>query len=406
MLKLLKYIRGSLRIRVSGFSPERFMNLCSNRGILLWDIVREGDVYYMSIGLKGFWKLRPIARKSGTRVAVLEKCGLPFFLPKLLKRKVFVGGLICVLAFWIWSSFYIWDIDLEGNYQITDDVFYKYLKETKVTVGMRKDSLDIKQLEKEIRRRFEQVTWVSVKLSGTRLRIDIKENDAPILVDVPEETAGRDMVSEYSGTVVSMIVRSGVPKVAIGDVVEEGTLLVEGRVPIYNDDTTLREYFYVDADADIVLEHTRSFSERLPFDYIKKVYTGRTKTHYYLRLGENEWDIAEKRPFLVYDSIIRESRPLVLEKLSVPVFFGSYTHREYQNIECEYTLKEARELLEEKIFAFLSSLEEKGVQILEKDVKIDTDSSSWLIEGSFLVRESVGVKRETVRDDREPEPPK
>lgn len=406
MLKLLKYIRGSLRIRVSGFSPERFMNLCSNRGILLWDIVREGDVYYMSIGLRGFWKLRPIARKSGTRVAVLERCGLPFFLPKLFKRKMFVGGLMCVLAFWIWSSFYIWDIDLEGNYQITDDVFTEFLKETKVTVGMRKDSLDIKQLEKEIRRRFEQVTWTSVKLSGTRLRIDIKENDAPIIVDVPDVTAGLDIVSEYGGTVVSMIVRSGVPKVAIGDTVEEGTLLVEGRVPIYNDDATLREYFYVDADADIVMEHTKSFSERLPFDYIKKVYTGRTKTHYYLRLGENEWDIAEKKPFLVYDSVIRESRPLVLEKLSVPVFFGCYTHREYQNIEYEYTLEEAKKLLEEKLFIFLSSLEEKGVQILEKDVKIDTDSSSWLIEGSFLVRESVGVRRETVRDGQEPEPSK
>ena len=400
MLELLKYIRGYLRIRVSGFSPERFMNLCSNKGILLWNIVREGDVYYMNVNLKGFWSLKPIVKKSGTRVAVLERYGLPFFIPKLFKRKMFVGGLMIAVAFCIWSSFYIWDIELEGNYQITGDVFQSFLEDNQVKVGMRRDALDIKELEKEIRREFTQVTWASVKLSGTRLHIDIKENDAPITVETKNNSGGTDLVSEYGGTVVSIIVRSGVPKVAIGDTVEEGSVLVEGKVPIYNDDSTLREYFYVDADADIVLEHTRSFSESLSFNYIKKEYTGRNKTDYYLRVGGSEWSIADKRPYLVYDSVIKESRPLVLEKLSIPVYFGSYTHREYQNVEHEYTLKEAETLLKQKLITFLTSLEEKGVQIIEKDVKIDTDSSSWIIQGGFLVQEPVGVSQETVRMDK------
>ena len=140
MIELLKYLRGYLRIRVWGFSPERFMNLCSNKGILIWNIVREGDVYYMNINLRGFWALRPIVRKTGTRVAVLERYGLPFFLPRLLKRKVFVMGLLMATAFWIWSSLYIWNIEISGNYQITDDVFQSFLKENQVTVGMKKRS--------------------------------------------------------------------------------------------------------------------------------------------------------------------------------------------------------------------------------------------------------------------------
>ena len=72
MIQFLKYIRGYLRIRIWGFSPERFMNLCSNKGILLWDIVREGDIYYMCIHLKSFRELKPILKKTGTRVAILE----------------------------------------------------------------------------------------------------------------------------------------------------------------------------------------------------------------------------------------------------------------------------------------------------------------------------------------------
>ena len=91
MVKFLKYMRGYLRIKVWGFSPERFMNLCSNREILLWDIEKDGDTYRMSLSLKSFYRLKSIVKKTGTRVAILERYGLPFLLPKLWKRKAASG---------------------------------------------------------------------------------------------------------------------------------------------------------------------------------------------------------------------------------------------------------------------------------------------------------------------------
>lgn len=400
MIEFFKYLKGYLRIRVWGFSPERFMNLCSNKGILLWDIVREGEVYYMCIDLKGFRALRPIVRKTGTRVAILERYGLPFFLPRLLKRKVFVAGLLLAVAFWLWSSLYVWRIELNGNYQITRDVFDGFLQEQQITIGMRKSSLDIEELEKQIRRQFPQVTWTSAKLTGTKLQIDIKENEMQETQRKSEETEeGTDLVAEYGGTITAMIVRSGVPKVSIGDTVEAGTVLVEGKVPIYNEDATVREYRYVAADADILLEHVRSFSDSLPFDHIKKEYTGRQKRRYYLRVGNRELRMPQDRPYLVYDSVIRESRPLLFEKLSIPIYMGMQTHREYQNVEYEYTLEEAQNELNKKLMAFLESLEEKGVQIIEKNVKIDTSGGSWVINGEFLVREPVGKSTATVRPE-------
>ena len=396
MIEFLKYMRGYLRIRVWGFSPERFMNLCSNKGILLWNIEREGEAYTMCINLKSFRALRPIVRKTGTRVVILERYGLPFFLSRLQSRKLFVVGLFLAVAFWIVSALFVWDIELEGNYRITEDVFQTFLQEQRVEIGMYKERLDIESLEKEIRRQFPQITWASAKLSGTKLIISVKENDAPILKEEVQGSEGRDLISEYDGTVVSVIVRSGVPMVKAGDVVEKGTVLVDGKVPVYNDDTTIREYLPVDADADIILEHTTNFSARLDFDYIKKEYTGREIKSYYLRVGEAELKWPGEDAYLVQDSLIRESRPLVFEKLSVPVYFGSKTEREYQNVEYEYTLEEAEQALNEKIIAFIASLQEKGVQIIEKDVKIDTNSGSWVVYGEFLVREPVGISVETV----------
>ncbi len=397
MIRFLKYMKGYLRVRVRGFSPERFMNLCSNKGILLWDIVREGDVYYMNITLKGFWEIRPIAKKTGTRVAILERYGLPFFLPRLLKRKTFVLGLVLAIAFWTVSSFFIWDISLSGNYQITDDVFRNFLKENQVRIGMRRDDLDIQELEKQIRRQFPQITWASARLDGTKLLIDIKENDAPINIEEREDTPGTDLVAEYDGRVVSIIVRSGVPQVSIGDMVEKGVVLVEGKVPVYNEDATVREYSYVDADADIMLEHATAFTDSLPFEHIEKRYTGREKSSHYIKLGDRSWALPGNRPFLVYDSVIKETRPLMLERLSVPAFWGTVTYREYQNVEYKYTAEEAKALLNQKLMEFLAELEEKGVQIIEKDVRIETGEEAWVLTGQFLVQEPVGASAQTER---------
>lgn len=399
MIGFLKYLKGYLRIKVWGFSPERFMNLCSNRDILLWDITRDGEIYYMNISLKSFYQLKGIARKTGTRVAICKRYGLPFFMPTVLQKKVFLAGLFLAVFFWFWSSLYIWNIEINGNYQITNDVLLSFLTQNEVKIGMCKSKLQIEELEKEIRKTFPQIIWTSAKLSGTKLIIDIKENDKPVIQEETWEEGGYDFVTEFDGTIVSMIVRNGVPLVNIGDTVEKGKVLVDGKVPIYNDDATVREYTYVRADADILLEHTKTFHADLPFDYVRKEYTGRTKERIFIRLGEREWKMPENRPFLLYDSVIKANRPLVFEKLSIPVYLGSYTYREYLNVEYEYTLDQAETLLTKKIIAFLKELEEKGVQIIEKNVKIDSSGGKWTIDGEFLVRELVGRNVATVQPD-------
>ncbi len=395
MVEFLKYIKGYVRIKVWGASPERFMNLCSNRNILLWNIEQEGDIYYMCISLQGFYNLRPIGRKTGTKAVILQRYGLPFLVPYVFSRKVFVLGLIFCVGFWIASSRFIWDISLTGNYQITEDVFMDFLRDEQVRVGMRRDALDIETLEKEIRRTFPQVTWTSAKLEGTRLLISVKENDAPILTREEGGSGGTDLISDCGGTVESMIVRSGVPLVRIGDAVEAGTVLVEGRVPIYNEDTTVREYLYVEADADVRIRHELPYKSTLPLSYVRKKYTGREKQRHFLRLGDLEVKWLWEQPYLVYDTVIRETTPLVFDKLGIPLHFGSYTFREYQNTEYEYAPEQAKALLTKEYEQFLFTLMEKGVQIIEKDVTIEKSGDNWMMEGALQVVEQAAGKAPT-----------
>ena len=52
MTEWVKRLQGYVKIRVWGFAPQRFINLCSNKGILLWNIEKQEDVYTMCIGLR------------------------------------------------------------------------------------------------------------------------------------------------------------------------------------------------------------------------------------------------------------------------------------------------------------------------------------------------------------------
>ena len=45
MLSIFRFLRGYVRVYLWGFSPERFMNLCNNHGIELWDVEPAGEGY-------------------------------------------------------------------------------------------------------------------------------------------------------------------------------------------------------------------------------------------------------------------------------------------------------------------------------------------------------------------------
>ena len=49
--QLIWYLKGYVRIRVTGYSPERFLNACRYKNIYIWDLKRVCGSYEMNEGL-------------------------------------------------------------------------------------------------------------------------------------------------------------------------------------------------------------------------------------------------------------------------------------------------------------------------------------------------------------------
>lgn len=389
MIKIIKYMRGYVVIRVWGYSPERFMNLCSNHGILLWDIENHGEYYHMCVSLNGFFRLKACLKKTKTRVAIEKRCGLPFFIPKVKKRKIFGTGFIGCILFLAVMSRFLWAVDIQGNYSVTDDVFMDFLLENGVRCGMPKHRIAIEELETKIREEFDIVTWTSARIDGTKLTIQVKENDHPgqKKEEEPAPGEGKDLTACADGVIVKMITRTGVPLVAPGDSVKKGDILVNGKYPIMNEDGTVRRYEYCLADADVYIQYTYPVREILPVDYKKKAFTGNEKKAYFLQAVQKEYKLPVKVPFLKSDCVIEKHQLHFSNSFYLPLSAGSYTYREYVMMDKKYSPEEAKTILGNKLDKLVKTLEEKGVQIIEKNVKIETDSKNYTLKGSFTVIE-------------------
>ncbi|MBE5863190.1 MAG: hypothetical protein E7295_10115 [Lachnospiraceae bacterium] len=395
MARLLRFLTGFLQLRVWGFSAERFLNLCAKKGIPLWNMESMEDGMRFCMPLKDFWDLRPLVRKTGVRVAIQKKNGLPFFVKRFRKRWIFFAGVVLTIFLLLWCSQRLWGIEIRGNVMVTDDQIMDFMETQKVHVGISLSDIQVTELEKALRREYEDVIWTSIRIVGTDLMVDIKERDVPEPSVTKVDLNGMDMISPFDGVVVEAIVRSGVPKVKVGELVTKDQILVEARVPTYLEDGTIREWLTVTADADIWLEHQRYLEDSFSLYYVENQLTGREKTRYVLQFGNSTWSLDFQKNYYWEDVVETDEMPSFLQALELPIKFRKILHREGSKILRKLDEDGIKRVADEKIFDFLATLEEKGVQIIEKDVKISIEGDFCLIHGEILTREKVRLYRKT-----------
>ncbi|KAB1439578.1 sporulation protein YqfD [Candidatus Galacturonibacter soehngenii] len=394
LINLMKFIRGYLKIQVYGFSPERFINLCSNRNILIWGLENQNHQYEMFLSVRDFKKLKPILKKTNTKLKITERHGLPFFLYKYRKRKMFFGGIILFSIILYILSLFIWDIDVSGNYSRTDNVILDFLSQNDVYHGMLKKQISCEQIEQMIRSEYDDIIWASAQIKGTRLLIRVQENTDVGMIT--ENATPSDIIATKDCIITSIITRKGTPMVTQGSVVKKGDVLVSGRVDVYNDNGEIADYQYYAADADIYAKTLEEYNEEFDIKYTSKNYTENEKLRFYLRILNKKINIRSgKISYNEYDMITNESQLKIGNNFYLPFILGKVQIKEYVSTTSTYTKDEAIARGNKMLKEFCEILIEKGVQIVENNVKIHIGKKSCKIDGFLVVIEKIGKRVDT-----------
>ena len=335
LIDKLKYLQGYVRVRLSGYAPERFLNLCSNRNILIWNLEYQDEQYEFCISVRGMKQLKPILKKTRTKLVILERTGFPFFLRRYRKRKLFFAGIVLC----------------------------------------------------------------SAKLEGTMLVIDIQENLATNQQAQEQQDADdgpSDLVADKEAEIYSILTRKGTPKVEKGIKVQPGDLLVEGKNPVTNDAGEIASYQYCVSDADIFGITQYAYEDSFSMQYQYKDFSGRERASYGIRLFQMQFRFPHiLRKFQNYDTITDEYNLKLGETFYLPIQLIRETQREYQEAPKKYSKDEAMQLAKQKLEDFCKELTEKGVQIIENNVMIVTDEKNCTACGTLKVIEPIGVRRAT-----------
>ena len=389
---LLRLGKGYVRIRLTGYSPERFLNLCKGREILIWDLKNAGLDYEMCMSVADFKKLRPFLRKTHSKIRVLERHGLPFFLFRNRRRKMFFGGILLGAAILYGLSFFIWNIHIEGNISLSTEVLLQYLEEEEQVVhGMRKSHVDCEDIRTGLRIQFPDIVWVSAEIRGTRLIIQMKENRDSFEVQAETVEEPQNIVASKAGKLTSVLTRTGVPKAAPGETVEAGQLLVSGALEILDDAGTVIRHQYVTADATIYAETVYPYEDSFLLAHEEQVYTGSRRRTFYAEVGERRLALWPLPDNYENSSTFKKEYPLHLtENFYLPLVFGTVLREEYEIVVEPYTEEEAKALANSNLDTFLENLIEKGVQIIEKDVRIEIVGNYCQAKGTIYTVEEIG----------------
>lgn len=384
--KLINWLRGYLCIRIKGNAPERFINLCSNRKLFLWNITRNKDEYQFNISIKNYKKLSPIAKKTKIVPRIIKKVGLPFFLHRYRKRKgFFIGILICSILIYM-MSLYIWDINLVGGTKYTSDAMLKFLDEKNVHTGMIKSKVDCQEIEKTIRLAYKDIGWVSAEVKGNRLIIKIVETE---LQSPGGKSIGPShIVATKDAVVMKIITRTGTPMVKPGDIVKKGQILVSGIIDVKSDFDEIIEKKPGIANASIRCKSFYDYKDKFSMNYIKKIFTDdKLKGVYVVVFGKKIFLYNPRISYQNYDIIVNEKKVHITDSYYLPFQYGTVINRKYKEENLVYTAEEAMAIAKARLERYIDNLKKNNVSIIENDVKITIENNVCIAQGRIIVEE-------------------
>ena len=163
---------GQVRVRVTGASLTRFLNLCAAQGITLRQMDRTAwNELHATLSIRDFRTLRRHMGRTGCRVHILRKRGLPFLAARLRPRTALWGGAVFAAALcWLLGT-HVWAIQTEIAPAIDEMAVMQQLSEMGVRIGMPIKKLNTRQIRWKMMQLQPNITFFSLNLRGNSLTV-------------------------------------------------------------------------------------------------------------------------------------------------------------------------------------------------------------------------------------------
>ncbi len=278
---------GQVRVRITGASLPKFLNICAQHEIVLRHMERtDWNEMYATMSVAAFRDLRRYMGRTGCRIHIVRRRGAPFVVAQLRPRYGLWGGFF-VLLFLCWVlSAHIWSIETNISPGLPEQEIMQQLDALGVHIGARRRAIKTGVIRWSMMMQQPNMTFFSLNIEGNRLTVEAYGDPPP---QVPfDQDAVTKIVATRAGVVHELLVQEGQPMVRAGDAVAVGDTLISGLV------APTRE------EGDYHLTHARGRVEAYTAYHTRtaraltkeeKQYTGKVKHQYALVLGNKRLNL-------------------------------------------------------------------------------------------------------------------
>lgn len=387
LLKILfNYIIGYIRISIEGYYIERFINICRNDKIAIWNLKRDKNVKLeLNIGIKDLKKIKKIARQTKCKVKILRKKGLPFLFNRYKKRKIFFVFLLLIVILLSISSNFIWNIQIieEDNKKLEN--IQNDISDCGLTIGKLKAQINTKEIINKVRLKRDDIAWMGIELKGTNAIIKIvKSTSKPEIID---ETDYCNIVSDKQGVITKINAQNGTIAVKVGDTVNIGTPLINGWME--GKYTGIR---YVHAKGEIEAKVWHTKSKKINYQTTERKETGNIENKYKIKINNFEINLSKRlSKFQIYDTIDAENKFKIFSNFYLPISLIKITNKEIKEEQKKYTIEEAKNIGIQQLQEELDNEIQDKEKIVNKIINTYEKEDGIEVNVTYEVLENIGT---------------
>ena len=282
--KMLRWAVGSAEFTAEGGFPERFITLMDREGIT------AQYLYPTQLGLRGavrpglYKRLHPIARRTGMRMRICGRKGMPFLLYRYHRRTGLMVGVILLALMLLVMQLFVWQVTVTGCEELDEEAVLENLRDVGVYPGAFIPSIDAFRCERDMMMQVPELAWIAVNIQGSTIEVKLRERVMPPAA-VDRENAAANVISGGTGVVREMEVYSGQPLIKVGEAVWEGRLLVAG---IFESNLhTIISY----ARAKVIIETQETVTIEVPLSQTIQQPTGAQVHRWLLETPEDSFQL-------------------------------------------------------------------------------------------------------------------
>lgn len=383
---MISYIRGHVKIKVRGRRLEEFLNECSLKKIITWDVRYRGSMLELHIHLSDVFRLRPLLRQTGCRMHVVERQGLPFFLVRMERRKFFAAGLLLfVLGMYLLSSI-VWSVQVTGTDKIPKHEVLEAAKKHGIYALQWKFKLDDPaELSRDLLSELPGATWIGVEMRGTQVQIEVVEAAQP---EKQELLSPRHIVSSADAVVTEIFAERGKPLVEPNVAVKKGDILISGIIGNLEDP---EDQATVAAKGEVKGLVLYEYRIEIPLTLKYKVYTGQWHTRNYAVVGNRGLQVTGYGgPKYEHSEVITERNGVQWRNFKLPFGWMEEKVMEVEYAEEKLAIEDAREIALQQATSELKVMTGPDSEIVEHKILHEkTENGKVYMKALFEVNQSI-----------------